>query len=317
MNSKYSNLFKNIIVETKNQGLYKTERIIQSTQSSLITVDDNEVLNFCSNNYLGLSSHDEVVSAAKSALDSHGFGMSSVRFICGTQNIHKKLENTISKFLLKEDTILYAAAFDANGGLFEPLLGPEDAIISDSLNHASIIDGIRLCKASRYRYINSDMKDLESKLKEAQNSRIKLIVTDGVFSMDGSIAKLDKICNLAEKYGAMVMVDDCHATGFVGSSGRGSAEYHNVLDKVDIITGTLGKALGGAMGGFTTSSKEVIQILRQKSRPYLFSNSLAPSIVGASLKAFEIIQRSKSPLKDLKKILNILELRLQKWVLTF
>ena len=203
MNSKYSNLFKNIIVETKNQGLYKTERVIQSTQSSLITVDDNEVLNFCSNNYLGLSSHHEVVSAAKSALDSHGFGMSSVRFICGTQNIHKKLENTISKFLLKEDTILYAAAFDANGGLFEPLLGPEDAIISDSLNHASIIDGIRLCKASRYRYINSDMKDLESKLKEAQNSRIKLIVTDGVFSMDGSIAKLDKICNLAEKYGAM------------------------------------------------------------------------------------------------------------------
>ena len=301
MNSKYSNLFKSIIVETKNQGLYKTERIIQSTQSSLITVDDKEVLNFCSNNYLGLSSHDEVVSAAKSALDSHGFGMSSVRFICGTQNIHKKLENTISKFLLKEDTILYAAAFDANGGLFEPLLGPEDAIISDSLNHASIIDGIRLCKASRYRYINSDMKDLESKLKEAQNSRIKLIVTDGVFSMDGSIAKLDKICNLAEKYGAMVMVDDCHATGFVGSSGRGSAEYHNVLDKVDIITGTLGKALGGAMGGFTTSSKEVIQILRQKSRPYLFSNSLAPSIVGASLKAFEIIQRSKKPIERLKE----------------
>lgn len=287
----------NQIQETKNNGLYKNERVIDSSQSSLIDVNGQSVINLCANNYLGLSSHPDLIKAAKSTLDSHGLGMSSVRFICGTQDIHKKLEQVISKFLYKEDTILYAAAFDANGGLFEPLLSLEDAIISDELNHASIIDGIRLCKAKRYRYLNSDMQDLEKKLIEAQNNRFKLIVTDGVFSMDGSIAKLDKICDLAAKYGALVMVDDCHATGFVGKSGRGSAEYHNVLDRVDIITGTLGKALGGSMGGFTSASTEIIDMLRQKSRPYLFSNSLAPPIVGAALKAFELLN-SSSDLKD-------------------
>ena len=289
--------FANKLHDLKKEGLYKNERIINSSQSSEIHVQDNKVINLCSNNYLGLSSHPEIIKAAKSGLDSHGFGMSSVRFICGTQDIHKALEKKISHFLQKEDTILYAAAFDANGGVFEPLLGVEDAIISDELNHASIIDGIRLCKAQRYRYQNSNMDDLVIKLEEAKDCSIKLIVTDGVFSMDGSIAKLDQICDLAEKYSALVMVDDCHATGFVGKDGRGSAEHCNVLNRVDIITGTLGKAMGGAMGGFTSANKEIVELLRQKSRPYLFSNSLAPSIVSASIKAFDLLVDS-SELRD-------------------
>ena len=275
----------------KDEGLYKQERIITSPQSGNIIVKNQQVLNFCSNNYLGLSSHPEIIDAAIQALRNYGFGMSSVRFICGTQDLHKNLENKISSFLKTEDTILYAAAFDANGGVFEPLLTTEDAIISDELNHASIIDGVRLCKAKRYRYKNSDMSDLEDQLKMAKNSRFKIIVTDGVFSMDGYIAKLDQICDLAEKYNALVMVDDCHATGFVGKTGKGTAEYCDVLGRVDIITGTLGKAMGGAMGGFTSGRKEIIDMLRQKSRPYLFSNSLAPSIVGAGIKAFEIIEK--------------------------
>ena len=293
--------FRNQLIESEKQGLYKIERIIKSPQSTLIDVNGKKVINLCSNNYLGLSSHPAIIKAAKLALDSHGFGMSSVRFICGTQDIHKKLESVISNFLSKDDTILYAAAFDANGGLFEPLLSSEDSIISDELNHASIIDGIRLCKAKRFRYVNSNMEDLESKLKEAKNSRFKLIVTDGVFSMDGAIAKLDKICDLADKYNALVMVDDCHATGFIGDSGRGSTEYNNVLDRVDIITGTLGKAMGGAMGGFTSARAEIIDLLRQKSRPYLFSNSLAPSIVGAAIKAFELLNESDDLRKKLHK----------------
>ena len=275
----------------KDEGLYKQERIITSPQSGNIIVKNQQVLNFCSNNYLGLSSHPEIIDAAIQALRNYGFGMSSVRFICGTQDLHKNLENKISSFLKTEDTILYAAAFDANGGVFEPLLTTEDAIISDELNHASIIDGVRLCKAKRYRYKNSDMSDLEDQLKMAKTSRFKIIVTDGVFSMDGYIAKLDQICDLAEKYNALVMVDDCHATGFVGKTGKGTAEYCDVLGRVDIITGTLGKAMGGAMGGFTSGRKEIIDMLRQKSRPYLFSNSLAPSIVGAGIKAFEIIEK--------------------------
>ena len=274
-------------------GLFKKERIIVKPQSTEIEVSTGEnVLNFCANNYLGLSSHPEVVQAAKDTLDSHGFGMSSVRFICGTQDIHKTLENKISSFLSTEDTILYAAAFDANGGLFEPIFGKEDAIISDSLNHASIIDGVRLCKAVRYRYQNNDMQDLEAKLIESQAQRNRVIVTDGVFSMDGYIAQLDKICDLAEKYDALVMVDDCHSTGFVGKTGRGTHEHCDVIGRVDIITGTLGKALGGAMGGFTSGRKEIIEMLRQKSRPYLFSNSLAPSIVGSGIKVLEILEKS-------------------------
>ena len=275
-------------------GLYKKERIITSPQGAEITIDTGEtVLNFCANNYLGLSSHPEVVQAAKDALDTHGFGMSSVRFICGTQDIHKQLEATIADFYGTEDTILYAAAFDANGGVFEPLLGAEDAIISDSLNHASIIDGVRLCKAARYRYENNDMEDLEAQLKQAvaDGRRFKLIVTDGVFSMDGLVAPLDKICDLADKYDALVMVDECHAAGFIGATGKGTMEAKNVMGRVDIITGTLGKALGGAMGGYTTAKKEIIEILRQRSRPYLFSNSLAPAIVGASLKVFELLKK--------------------------
>ena len=292
MTNSAEDFYSKQIIETKSQNLYKNERIITSGQSSNIDVNNTQAVNLCSNNYLGLSSHPDIIEAAKSTLDSHGFGMSSVRFICGTQDIHKKLENTISKFLLKEDTILYAAAFDANGGLFEPLLNQDDAIISDELNHASIIDGVRLCKAQRFRYKNSDMIDLEAKLIEAKDARFKFIVTDGVFSMDGSIAKLNMICDLADRHNALVVVDDCHATGFIGPTGRGSAEYHNVLDRVDIITGTLGKALGGAMGGFTASSKSIIDILRQKSRPYLFSNSLAPCIVGAGIKAFELLDGS-------------------------
>ena len=274
-------------------GLFKKERVIVKPQSTEIEVSTGEnVLNFCANNYLGLSSHPEVVQAAKDALDSHGFGMSSVRFICGTQDIHKTLENKISSFLSTEDTILYAAAFDANGGLFEPIFGKEDAIISDSLNHASIIDGVRLCKAVRYRYQNNDMQDLEAKLIESQGQRNRVIVTDGVFSMDGYIAQLDKICDLAEKYDALVMVDDCHSTGFVGKTGRGTHEHCDVIGRIDIITGTLGKALGGAMGGFTSGRREIIEMLRQKSRPYLFSNSLAPSIVGSAIKVLEILEKS-------------------------
>ena len=287
-------------------GLYKRERIITTPQGAVIkTSDGNEVLNFCSNNYLGLSSHPLVLEAAKRAIDTHGFGMSSVRFICGTQDIHKELEQKIADFLHTEDTILYAAAFDANGGVFEPLLNDQDAIISDSLNHASIIDGVRLCKAMRYRYNNNDMADLEKQLQDATaaGARFKLIVTDGVFSMDGYVAQLDKICDLADKYDAMVMVDECHATGFIGKTGRGTMELKNVLGRVDIITGTLGKALGGAMGGFTTGRKEIIELLRQRSRPYLFSNSLAPSIVGASIAVFDLLS-STTELRD-KLELNI------------
>lgn len=279
------------------EGLFKKERIITSPQGAEITLDSGKkVLNFCANNYLGLSSHPEVIQAAKDTLDSHGFGMSSVRFICGTQDIHKKLEHTIAGFYGTEDTILYAACFDANGGVFEPLLTKEDAIISDSLNHASIIDGVRLCKAGRYRYANGNMEDLEKQLQEADKNgaRHKLIVTDGVFSMDGLVAPLDKICDLADKYEALVMIDECHATGFIGQNGIGTPELKNVLGRVDIITGTLGKALGGAMGGYTTGQKDLIELLRQRSRPYLFSNSLAPSIVGASLKVFELLERDNS-----------------------
>ncbi len=281
----------------ENNGIFKKERIITSPQGSEIKIESGEtVLNFCANNYLGLSSHPEVIQAAKDTLDSHGFGMSSVRFICGTQDIHKTLEKKIADFYGTEDTILYAAAFDANGGVFEPLLNENDAIISDSLNHASIIDGVRLCKAVRYRYENSNMEDLEQQLIQANNNgaRFKIIVTDGVFSMDGIVAPLDKICDLADKYDAMVMVDECHAAGFIGATGKGTIEAKNVMGRVDIITGTLGKALGGAMGGYTTAKKEIIEILRQRSRPYLFSNSLAPSIVGASIKVFELLEKDNS-----------------------
>lgn len=280
------------LTSIKDDGLYKSERIITSPQAAVITLSTgDEVINFCANNYLGLSSHPDVIQAAKDTMDTHGFGMSSVRFICGTQDIHKKLERKIAEFYETEDTILYAAAFDANGGVFEPLLGPEDAIISDSLNHASIIDGVRLCKAKRYRYANSDMADLEAQLKQTQKDKVrfKIIVTDGVFSMDGLLAPLDKICDLADKYDALVMVDECHAAGFIGKHGKGTLEEKGVMGRVDIITGTLGKALGGAMGGYTTGKKEIIELLRQRSRPYLFSNSLAPSIVGASIKVFEML----------------------------
>ena len=291
---------KKEIENTKKSGLYKSERIIVSPQSSIINTDTNkDIINLCSNNYLGLSSHPEVLEAAKESIDSHGFGMSSVRFICGTQNIHKSLEKKISDFLGTEDTILYAAAFDANGGLFEPLFGPEDAIISDELNHASIIDGIRLCKAERHRYSHNNMTDLEEKLKITQKYRSRIIVTDGVFSMDGTIAQLDKISSLAKKYNSLIMIDECHSTGFMGNRGRGVHELKNVMGKIDIITGTLGKALGGASGGFTSGRKEVIEILRQRSRPYLFSNTLAPSIVGASLKVFDILERDTSLIEKL------------------
>ncbi len=285
------------IEEIKENGLYKKERIITSPQDAEITISTGEkVINFCANNYLGLSSHKEVIQAAKDAMDTHGFGMSSVRFICGTQDIHKKLEQKIADFYETEDTILYAAAFDANGGVFEPLLGEEDAIISDSLNHASIIDGVRLCKAARYRYENSNMEDLEKQLIAAneKGARFKIIVTDGVFSMDGLVAPLDKICDLADKYDAMVMIDECHAAGFIGDTGRGTLEEKGVMGRIDIITGTLGKALGGAMGGYTTGKKEIIEMLRQRSRPYLFSNSLAPAIVGASIKVFEMLSDDTS-----------------------
>ena len=296
MYGKIQQHLKNELKTIEDNGIFKKERVITSPQGAEITVNGETVLNFCANNYLGLSSHPEVVQAAKDALDSHGFGMSSVRFICGTQDIHKTLEQKIADFYGTEDTILYAAAFDANGGVFEPLLGEEDCIISDSLNHASIIDGVRLCKAARYRYENNNMDDLENQLKKAVEAghRFKLIVTDGVFSMDGLVAPLDKICDLADKYDALVMVDECHAAGFIGATGKGTLEAKNVMGRVDIITGTLGKALGGAMGGYTTAKKEIIEILRQRSRPYLFSNSLAPAIVGASIKVFELLEKDTS-----------------------
>ena len=293
MYGKIQQHLQNELNTIEKNGIFKKERIITSPQGAEITVNGETVLNFCANNYLGLSSHPEVIQAAKDTLDSHGFGMSSVRFICGTQDIHKTLEKKIADFYGTEDTILYAAAFDANGGVFEPLLSDEDCIISDSLNHASIIDGVRLCKAARYRYENSNMEDLENQLKKAVEAkhRFKLIVTDGVFSMDGLVAPLDKICDLADKYDALVMVDECHAAGFIGTTGKGTLEAKGVMGRVDIITGTLGKALGGAMGGYTTAKKEVIEILRQRSRPYLFSNSLAPAIVGASIKVFELLEK--------------------------
>ncbi len=306
----YGEIKKHLQQELKSinaAGLYKRERIIASVQDTEITLNNGKkVLNFCSNNYLGLSSHPEVVAAAKNTLDERGFGMSSVRFICGTQDIHKELEEKIAAFHEMDDTILYAACFDANGGIFEPLLGPEDAIISDALNHASIIDGVRLCKASRYRYNNNDMADLEQQLKDADSkgARFKLIVTDGVFSMDGVVADMKGICDLADQYDALVMVDECHSAGFIGKTGRGSVEYAGVMDRVDIITGTLGKALGGAMGGYTTGRQEIIDLLRQRSRPYLFSNSLAPAIVGASLKVFELLSKSTALRDKLEENIN-------------
>lgn len=293
MYGKLQQQLQSELSKIKEEGLFKEERVIITPQKSGIAIEGGQqVLNFCANNYLGLSSDKRLIEAAKDALDTHGFGLSSVRFICGTQDIHKQLEQKIADFLQTEDTILYAAAFDANGGLFEPLFGAEDAIISDALNHASIIDGVRLCKAKRYRYSNNDMADLEQKLIESQEQRNRIIITDGVFSMDGYIAQLDKICDLAEKYDALVMVDDCHSTGFVGKNGRGTHEHCGVMGRVDIITGTLGKALGGAMGGFTSGKKEIIEMLRQRSRPYLFSNSLAPSIVGAGIKALDLLSES-------------------------
>ena len=297
MYSSMQEHLKNELDLIKDQGLYKEERIIVSSQGAEIILDSGQkVLNFCANNYLGLSSHPEVIQAAKDAMDTHGFGMASVRFICGTQDIHKELEKRIADFYQTEDTILYAAAFDANGGVFEPLLNDQDAIISDSLNHASIIDGVRLCKAKRFRYKNNDMSDLELQLKAAAKSgaRFKIIVTDGVFSMDGLVAPLDKICNLAEQYDALVMIDECHAAGFLGDTGRGTLEAKGVLNRIDIITGTLGKALGGGMGGYTTGKKEIISMLRQRSRPYLFSNSLAPALVGASIKVFDLLSNDTS-----------------------
>ena len=306
MYGKIQQFLQSELATIEENGIFKKERIITSTQGAEITVNGEMVLNFCANNYLGLSSHPEVIQAAKDTLDSHGFGMSSVRYICGTQDIHKTLERKIAEFYGTEDTILYAAAFDANGGVFEPLLGEQDCIISDSLNHASIIDGVRLCKAARYRYENSNMEDLEAQLIKATEAgtRFKLIVTDGVFSMDGVVAPLDKICDLADKYDAMVMVDECHAAGFIGATGKGTLEAKGVMGRVDIITGTLGKALGGAMGGYTTAKKEIIEILRQRSRPYLFSNSLAPAIVGASIKVFELLEKDTTLRDQLEENTN-------------
>src|SRR5471032_285469 len=293
MLAEFEKQLSQTLEEIKSQGLYKTERIITSPQDAKIEIAGGErVLNMCANNYLGLADHPALLAAAKKALDTHGFGMASVRFICGTQDIHKELEAALTKFLSTEDTILYPSCFDANGGLFETLLGAEDAVISDELNHASIIDGVRLCKAQRFRYKHNNMEELEERLKETQNLRHRMIVTDGVFSMDGTIAQLDKICDLADKYKALVMIDECHASGFMGATGRGTHEHHNVMGRIDIITGTLGKALGGAMGGFTSARKEVIEMLRQKSRPYLFSNTLAPSIAGASLAVLERLSQS-------------------------
>ncbi|MHB8579404.1 MAG: glycine C-acetyltransferase [Ignavibacteriaceae bacterium] len=297
MNEKIKNHYSTILQHIQDEGLYKNERIIGSPQSAYIQVKGQKVLNMCANNYLGLADNPEVIQAARSSYDKWGYGLSSVRFICGTQEIHKELEYNISEFLGTEDTILYSSCFDANGGLFETILSEEDAVISDELNHASIIDGIRLCKANRFRYKNNDMNDLEDKLKEASSNKIKLIATDGVFSMDGSIANLENICNLADKYGAIVMVDDSHAVGFMGKTGRGTHEYNKVMGRIDIITGTLGKALGGASGGYTSGRKEIIDLLRQRSRPYLFSNTVAPSIISASLKVLEIL-KSSTDLRD-------------------
>ena len=303
----YEKFQEHLQAELKNieeSGLFKRERVITSEQGAVVKVNGKDVIIFCANNYLGLSSHPKVVEAAHKTLDRHGYGMSSVRFICGTQDIHKELEQKLSKFVGQEDTILYAACFDANGGVFEPLMGEEDAIISDELNHASIIDGVRLCKAQRYRYKNCDMADLEEQLKAAQKNRFRLIVTDGVFSMDGFVAPLDKICDLADKYNAMVMVDESHASGFIGKTGRGTIELKNVMHRVDIVTGTLGKALGGAMGGFTSGKKEVIEMLRQRSRPYLFSNSLAPHIVGASIAVLDMLSETTSLRDKLEENVN-------------
>jgi glycine C-acetyltransferase len=297
MNENFVKRIAKEVEEIKTSGLYKTERIISSSQGAEITVNNKTVLNFCANNYLGLSSHPKVIEAAYKAIDSHGYGMSSVRFICGTQDIHKELEKKLSEFLGTDDTILYAAAFDANGGVFEPLFNEEDAIISDALNHASIIDGVRLCKAQRYRYEHNNMADLEMKLQESAKLRSRIIVTDGSFSMDGTIAQLDKICDLADKYDAIVMIDECHSSGFLGKTGRGTHEYRGVMGRIDIITGTLGKALGGASGGFTSGRKEIIDMLRQKSRPYLFSNTLAPSIVGGSIAVLDMLT-AKTELRD-------------------
>jgi glycine C-acetyltransferase len=296
LSSKFLSHLQNELTQIENDGLYKRERIITSSQDAEIVANGKKLLNFCANNYLGLSNHPEVIKASQSTMDTHGYGMSSVRFICGTQDIHKNLENKISEFLGMEDTILYAAAFDANGGVFEPLFTDQDAIISDELNHASIIDGVRLCKAARYRYKNNNMEDLEAQLKAAseKNHRFKIIVTDGVFSMDGIVANLKGVCDLAEKYDALVMVDDSHATGFIGKTGRGTHEANDVMSRVDIITSTLGKALGGAMGGFTSGKKEIIDMLRQRSRPYLFSNSLAPGIIGAATKVLEMLSKDTS-----------------------
>lgn len=317
----YGNFQKHLqdqLNEIEQNGLFKKERVIITPQGATVkTNDGKEVIIFCSNNYLGLSSHPKVIEGAKKALDTHGYGMSSVRFICGTQDIHKTLEKKIASFLGQEDTILYAAAFDANGGVFEPLFGEEDAIISDELNHASIIDGVRLCKAQRYRYKNSDMADLEDQLIKAQAQRYRVIVTDGVFSMDGFVAPLDKICDLADKYNALVMVDESHASGFIGKTGRGTVELKNVMNRVDIITGTLGKALGGAMGGFTTGKKEIIEILRQRSRPYLFSNSLAPSIVGASIAVFDMLSETTELRDTLEKNVAYFKTGLRKIGLEF
>jgi glycine C-acetyltransferase len=292
MNEAFVQRIRTAIEETQNAGLYKTERIITSPQGPEITVNGKTVLNFCANNYLGLSSHPETIAAAKKYIDSHGYGMSSVRFICGTQDIHKELEQKVAEFLGTEDTILYPAAFDANGGIFEPLFNEQDAIISDALNHASIIDGVRLCKAQRFRYEHNNMQDLESKLQESAGARSRIIVTDGVFSMDGTIAQLDVICDLADRYDAIVMIDECHATGFMGKTGRGTHEYRGVMGRIDLITGTFGKALGGASGGFTSGRKEVIDLLRQRSRPYLFSNTLAPSITGASIAVLNLLSQT-------------------------
>lgn len=304
MNEKFVDRIRTEVEEIKTSGLYKTERVISSPQGAEIVVNGKKVLNFCANNYLGLSSHPKTIEAAHKAIDSHGYGMSSVRFICGTQDIHKELEQKIAAFLGTEDTILYAAAFDANGGVFEPLFNEQDAIISDALNHASIIDGVRLCKAQRYRYEHNNMEDLEAKLKETQGLRSRIIVTDGVFSMDGTIAQLDVICDLADKYDAIVMVDECHASGFMGKTGRGTHEYRGVMGRIDIITGTLGKALGGASGGFTSGRKEIIEVLRQRSRPYLFSNTLAPSITGASIAILNILSETTALRDKLESNIN-------------
>jgi len=311
----YGNFKKHLETELKSiedNGLFKRERVITTEQGAVVKVNGKDVIIFCANNYLGLSSHPKVVEAARKTLDKHGYGMSSVRFICGTQDIHKELEKKLSDFVGQEDTILYAACFDANGGVFEPLLGEEDAIISDELNHASIIDGVRLCKAQRYRYKNCDMADLEEQLKKAQAQRFRLIVTDGVFSMDGFVAPLDKICDLADKYNAMVMVDESHASGFIGKTGRGTIELKNVMHRVDIVTGTLGKALGGAMGGFTSGKKEIIELLRQRSRPYLFSNSLAPHIVGASIAVLDMLKETTALRDKLESNINYFKAGIKK-----